>query len=405
MALNAVQVLAALPTTDTILPMRIEIVSSLDQVPAAAWNSLVQDNNPFVRHEFLAALEHHGCIGEAFGWLPRHVLAYQDGCLVGAMPLYEKYNTYGEFVFDHAWAEAYKRHGMRYYPKLVSAIPYTPATGQRLLSLPGLEAKVYPALLGTATHLAQELKCSSVHWLFPQAQEQDWLAGQGLFVRHDCQFQWRNFGYQDFGDFLDTFSSKKRKNVKQERRKVNDAGVELRVLDGQTATAADWEQFAFFYRHTFESKWGTPTLNEGFFREVAQALPDQILLILADKDKQCIAGSLMFRSDTRLYGRHWGCTEYFDSLHFEACYYQGIEYCIQHGLQVFEPGAQGEHKVPRGFIPTLTRSSHWLASDAFHQAVRQHTLHEQRSVAHYMQAVREHMPYREDFIRERIFPD
>ena len=382
--------------------MHIQIISNLDQVSQAAWNALVQDNNPFVRYEFLAALEHHGCVSKAFGWLPRHIAIFEQDELIGAMPLYEKYNSYGEFVFDHAWAEAYKQHHLRYYPKLVSAIPYTPASGQRLLAKQGLEAEIYPILLQSALQLAADLKMSGVHWLFPLAQEQDWLSSQHLITRHDCQFHWRNFNYQSFDDFLETFSSKKRKNVKQERRKVQEAGVELRILDGHTATAQDWERFAFFYQHTFESKWGIPTLNEGFFKEVAAKLPDQVLLIMADKDQQCIAGSLMFRSDTRLYGRHWGCTEYFDSLHFEACYYQGIEYCIRHQLQVFEPGAQGEHKVPRGFIPTLTRSSHWLLQPDFQAAIQKHSLYEQRSVAQYMQSVLEHLPYREDFIAEHL---
>lgn len=382
--------------------MHIQIISHLDQVSRSAWNALVQDNNPFVRYEFLAALEHHGCVGKNFGWLPRHILVYDEAELIGAMPLYEKYNSYGEFVFDHAWAEAYKRHQMRYYPKLVSAIPYTPASGQRLLAKAGREAEVYPLLLASALQLAETLQASGVHWLFPLTEEQTWLNQQQLITRHDCQFHWRNFGYSCFDDFLETFSSKKRKNVKQERRKVQEAGVDLRILDGHSATAKDWERFAFFYQHTFESKWGIPTLNEGFFKEIAANLPEQVLLIMADKDQECIAGSLMFRSDTRLYGRHWGCTEYFDSLHFEACYYQGIEYCIRHQLQVFEPGAQGEHKVARGFIPTLTRSSHWLASPAFQQAVRQHTTYEQGSVAEYMQSVYEHLPYRDEFIAQKI---
>lgn len=384
--------------------MQIQIISNLDQVSRSAWNALVQDNNPFVRYEFLAALEHHHCVSRKFGWLPRHIVIYEGSDLIGAMPLYEKYNSYGEFVFDHAWAEAYKHHKLRYYPKLVSAIPYTPASGQRLLAKQGQEAEVYPILLESALQLAENLQASGVHWLFPLSHEQDWLGQQQLFTRHDCQFHWRNFGYQSFDDFLETFSSKKRKNVKQERRKVKEAGVELRVLDGHTATAADWERFAFFYQHTFESKWGIPTLNEGFFKEVATNLPDQVILVMADKEGECIAGSLMFRSETKLYGRHWGCTEYFDSLHFEACYYQGIEYCIKHQLQVFEPGAQGEHKVPRGFIPTLTRSSHWIASPAFQQAIHQHTLYEQRSVAEYMQAVYAHLPYREEFIAEHLPP-
>lgn len=374
--------------------MRIEILATLDAVAPEQWNALVQDNNPFLRHEFLAALEHHQCVGKKFGWLPCHIAIYEQQQLVAALPLYEKYNSYGEFVFDQSWAQAYHQHGMAYYPKLVAAIPYTPASGQRFLVQAGREAELYPLLLQSALQMAQELKASGFHCLFPLAEQQDWLEQQHLIVRHDCQFHWHNRGYATFEDFLATFSAKKRKNVKQERRKVAETGVQLRLLDGHTATEKDWQRFAFFYEHTFESKWGIPTLNYGFFREVAQRLPDQVVLVMVDNQYDCIAGSLMFRSQTRLFGRHWGCTEYFDSLHFEACYYQGIEYCIQQGLQVFEPGAQGEHKVARGFIPTLTRSSHWLTDERFRPAIRRHTLLEQRGVADYMQAIQEHSPYR-----------
>ena len=374
--------------------MRIEILATLDAVAPEQWNALVQDNNPFLRHEFLAALEHHQCVGKKFGWLPCHIAIYEQQQLVAALPLYEKYNSYGEFVFDQSWAQAYHQHGMAYYPKLVAAIPYTPASGQRFLVQAGREAELYPLLLQSALQMAQELKASGFHCLFPLAEQQDWLEQQHLIVRHDCQFHWHNRGYATFEDFLATFSAKKRKNVKQERRKVAETGVQLRLLDGHTATDQDWQRFAFFYEHTFESKWGIPTLNYGFFREVAQRLPDQVVLVMVDNRHDCIAGSLMFRSQTRLFGRHWGCTEYFDSLHFEACYYQGIEYCIQQGLQVFEPGAQGEHKVARGFIPTLTRSSHWLTDERFRPAIRRHTLLEQRGVADYMQAIQEHSPYR-----------
>ncbi len=378
--------------------MQINILSSLDSVAVDQWNALVHDANPFLRHEFLAALEHHGCLEiDGFRWQPRHIAVYEHDVLIAALPLYEKTHTYGEFVFDHAWAQAYQQHGMQYFPKLVSCIPYTPASGQRLLVQAGREAELFPVLLSAVMQTAEALECSSFHCLFPPAEQLDWLAQQGLTVRHDCQFHWRNAGYATFEDFLAMLTPKKRKNIRQERRKVADAGVTLRALDGHTATAADWERFAFFYQHTFESKWGIPTLNLGFFREMAQALGEQVLLILADnREGECIAGSLMFRSATRLYGRHWGCTQNVDSLHFEACYYQGIDYCIQHGLQIFEPGAQGEHKIPRGFIPTLTRSAHWLREGTFRQAVARHAAYEQHSVADYMRSAAEHLPYRAD---------
>lgn len=376
--------------------MYIEILDRIAQLPADQWNALVQDANPFLQHAFLAALEQHGCVGENFGWLPRHIAVFENSVLVAAMPLYEKHNSYGEFVFDQAWANAYQQHGLRYFPKLVSSIPYTPASGQRLLVQAGREAELYPVLLAAASRLADTLEASGVHYLFPVAGQLDWLQQQGLIIRHDCQFHWHNADYRHFDDFLARLTPKKRKNVKQERRKVQEAGIALRLLDGNTATAADWAAFAFFYRLTFEGKWGLPTLNEGFFAAMAQALGGQVVLVMADKhDGECIAGALMFRSATRLYGRHWGCSEYFDSLHFEACYYQGIAYCIRHGLQVFEPGAQGEHKVPRGFVPTLTRSAHGLRDARFHAAAQRHAQYEQEGVARYMAQMNQHSPYRD----------
>jgi len=376
--------------------VNINIHTCIADIPAKSWNALVQDNNPFLRHEFLLALEQHHCVGKAFGWLPCHIALYEKDILVAAMPLYEKYNSYGEFVFDHAWAEAYQQAGLAYFPKLVSSIPYTPASGQRLLIEADRFEQLAPILLKTVLEFAEQEKYSSLHFLFPLAEQQDWLQKQeqGFFTRHDCQFHWHNQNYQCFDDFLATLTAKKRKNIRQERKRVEKSGVQLRVLDGFTATATDWEHFATFYLRTFEEKWGTPTLNVGFFKQVAQTLPKQVVLVLADYEEQCIAGSLMFCSDTTLYGRHWGCIEYIDKLHFEACYYQGIEYCIQHQISLFEPGAQGEHKVARGFVPTLTRSSHWLMPNPFQQAIERYALHEQEAIADYIQRCRQHLPYK-----------
>lgn len=385
--------------------MRVEIIPGLEQITPDAWNALVQDNNPFLRHEFLIALERHGCVGASFGWIPRHITVYnEDDDLIGAMPLYEKYNSYGEFVFDHAWAGAYEQHNLEYYPKLVSAIPYTPASGQRLLCKSELEGEIFPVLIKTVMHLAEKLEVSSFHCLFPLQDQQKFMNDCGLLARHDCQFHWHNHQYKTFDDFLAQLSSKKRKNIRQERRKVAQANIELKVLNGHSATEEDWERFAFFYTHTFESKWGTPTLNQGFFSEVASHLPDQVVLVMAYQNEECIAGSLMFASDTRLFGRHWGCTEHIDCLHFEACYYQGIEYCIAHGLQVFEPGAQGEHKVPRGFVPVRTESSHWLASDVFRGPIERYTAQEREAVAEYIASMWKHVPYRKEVIDPLFTP-
>lgn len=375
---------------------KIEIHPRIDAIPAAAWNRLLRDDHPFLRHEFLAAMERHGCVGETFGWLPCHISVSDGDRLIGAMPLYEKHNSYGEFVFDHAWAEAYQRLGMRYFPKLVCAVPYTPASGPRLLVEAGREGEVIGLLAATARRLAERSSASGLHWLFPEAHEHSALAdGEGVFTRHDCQFHWENRGYGDFDDFLAALSAKKRKNIRQERRKVIDAGVTLRRLDGHGASEADWRHFARFYERTFESKWGMPTFNLGFFLEVARRLPERVVLVLADNARgECVAGALMYRDDEVLYGRHWGCVEEIDCLHFEACYYQGIEYCIEQGLKRFEPGAQGEHKLPRGFLPTLTRSAHWLVDERLRPAVADFCERERGAVADYMARLVASSPYR-----------
>lgn len=375
--------------------LELKTHTRIAEIPAAQWNNLVVDNNPFVKHEFLHALEAHNCVGEQFGWLPRHLAAYQHGKLVGAMPLYEKYNSYGEFVFDHAWADAWARAGLPYFPKLVSAVPYTPARGQRLLCQSTDSEKVAPQLLQYAKTILHREQMSGLHILFPLPEEQNWLSQQNMLVRHDCQFHWHNRDYKDFDDFLGTLAAKKRKNIRQERNSVRKSQVSFRVLDGHSATDTDWEDFTRFYINTFNSKWGTATLNSGFFKQVAAALPESIVLVLADRNETCIAGSLMYRSDSTLYGRFWGCDEHVDKLHFEACYYQGIEYCIEHGLQHFEPGAQGEHKIARGFVPTLTQSSHYLIDNPFQQSIERYVEHEQEAVAEYMRSCNKHIPYKE----------
>jgi predicted N-acyltransferase len=314
------------------------------------------------------------------------------------MPLYEKHNSYGEFVFDHAWAEAYQRSKLRYYPKLVSAVPYTPAMGQRLLAKPEDEAEIFPLLIEATITLAREMGMSSFHCLFPTPEQHHFLESTNLspplMTRHDCQFHWRNQGYRSFDDFLDQLTQKKRKNIRQQRKRVTDSAVEIRVLDGHTATAEDWHHFTHFYNRTFAEKWGMATFNEGFFKEVAEKLPEQIVLMLADHQGQTIAGALSYRSDTTLYGRHWGCIEEIDMLHFELCYYQGIEYAIKEGLKIFEPGAQGEHKIARGFLPTLTRSSHWVADVRFQVPIRDHVAHERTAVDNYISELASTTPYK-----------
>lgn len=378
------------------LSLTVEFHSSLQEVDADEWNALVQNNNPFVRYEFLSAMEAHACVGEHFGWIPTHLMARRGEELVAAMPLYKKLNSYGEFVFDHSWAEAWQRAGLDYFPKLVSAVPYTPAVGQRMLVKPGLESQSYPLMWQATRALAEELKASSVHWLFPSAGNLEYLMGRGAVIRHDCQYHWRNQGYTSFEEFLGRLSARKRKNIRREQRKVQEAGVTLRRLNGHTASGQDWADFALFYNRLFDEKWGMATFNQAFFQAVARALPDQVLLVLADLDGECIAGSLMYLSDTTLYGRHWGCSTEIDSLHFEACYYQGIEFCIERGLEAFEPGAQGEHKLARGFEPVQTRSAHWIAEQGFRSSIERFARFERQGVREYMGRLQSQSPFRKD---------
>ncbi len=375
--------------------MKIIIHKNINEIAVSTWNTLVIDNNPFLQHEFLAALENHGCVSDQYGWTPCHIAIYSNNKLIGAMPLYEKHNSYGEFVFDHAWADAYQRSGFNYFPKLVSSIPYTPATGQRLLAIENQQEEIFGLLLKTAQQLCEQKNYSGFHCLFPTQKQHKWLTQQNLLTRYDCQFHWHNNDYSSFDDFLATLTAKKRKNIRQERRRVEQSNITLRCLDGHTATDKDWKDFTLFYNQTFAEKHGMATLNYGFFHEVAQKLPQHILLVLADTEAgECIAGSLMFVSDTTLYGRHWGAIEQVDKLHFEACYYQGIEYCIEHNIQHFEPGAQGEHKIARGFLPTLTQSSHWLNNSPFQASIEQFVQHEQDAIKRYIDSLKS--PYKEN---------
>ena len=362
-------------------------------IPVAQWNALIRGNYPFLQHAFLMALEKCGCVGERVGWIPRHLVCVNDNQIMAAMPLYEKHNSWGEFVFDHAWADAYQHYGVEYYPKLVNAIPFTPASGQRILLNRENDTKTAGLLVAAANTLVNEGKYSGLHCLFPDANDVAILHQQHALSRNDCQFHWHNQDYTCFDDFLNTLKSKKRKNIKQERRKVADAGIIIRRLDGTTASAGDWHDFTALYQKIYQRKYGMAAFNQQFFMDIAQAMPEQIQLVLAAQGQHCVAAALMYYDDTTLYGRHWGCQQYIDSLHFEVCYYQGIEFCIKRGLQRFDPGAQGEHKIPRGFVPTRTQSLHWMAHSPFNQAIEQFVQHEQSGVQHYIDLVNTHSPY------------
>jgi hypothetical protein len=296
-------------------------------------------------------------------------------------------------VFDWAWADALHRYGQAYYPKLVTAVPYTPATGPRLLVRGGPDADtIRRQLIGVARRLVDDSGLSTAHWLFCEAGDIRQLHEDGMLLRFDLQFHWHNRGYRDFDDFLQHFSSKKRKNVRRERRKVSDAGIRVETIPGAELDETQWRILYDFYRITFLKKSGTPTLSSGFFRAMAHRL----LAIFAIHHDDIVAGAICFEGSDTLYGRHWGCYRDFDSLHFEVCYYAGIEYCIRNGLQHFEPGAQGEHKVARGFSPVKTWSAHYVRDRDFREAIRRHLQHESRALDDYQLMLNSSEPYKSD---------
>ncbi|MGE5153986.1 MAG: GNAT family N-acetyltransferase [Bdellovibrio bacteriovorus] len=371
--------------------------AAIAEIPAADWNRLVDPDTPFLRHEFLAAMERHGCVGEALGWIPHHLaLRDRDGGLVAAAPCYIKLNSYGELVFDWAWADAYRRHGIPYYPKLVVASPYTPATGPRLLVGPEADRQgLGRALIQGAVAAAERLGVSSLHWLFTTDAETGLLEDQGHLRRLGCQFHWNNAGYGSFDDLLGTFTAEKRKKVKRERRRVEESSLRLRRVPGDQVTEREWGQFHRLYQDTFDRHGGIPTLTLPFFREIGETMGRQILLVFAYHGHEMVAAAFNLVGNRSLFGRHWGCVKDFHSLHFEACYYQGLEHCIATGLARFEPGAQGEHKVSRGFLPTPTWSAHWIADGRFRQAIGRFLDQETHAMVDYLEEMRRHSPYRE----------
>ena len=376
--------------------MHTPVVSSIKEIPARDWNRVAGTSHPFLRYEFLVALETHGCVGEAQGWVPQHITAFDDGKLVGIVPLYQKDNSYGEFVFDWAWADAYHRAGIAYYPKLVASIPYTPVTGSRLLVHPDSDrSAVSHALIDRALLLMEETHSSSLHWLFTNEADTAALVDKGFMRRTSCHFHWHNDGYASFDDFLGRLSSRKRKKIRRERRYVEEAGVQMKIVHGNEASNEQWQAMHYFYRSTFQKKSGVPTLTLEFFREISRTMGEQIILVFASHGQRLVAGAIMLRSDDALYGRHWGCLEEFNSLHFEACYYQGIEYCIDNRLALFEPGAQGEHKISRGFLPSYTWSAHQVVNEQFREAIRRYLLQEHELMVDYHTDLMKTSPFRE----------
>lgn len=368
----------------------IELCTNLGDVAAAEWDRLT-DDHPALRHAFLHALHETGCATAATGWIPRYLLLRRAGTLAAAMPLYLKTHSYGEYVFDWAWAEAYERHRLAYYPKLVCAIPFTPVSGPRLLAASEADRV---RLLHAALALARDEERSSLHVLFADAAQAREIARQGLLLRRTVQFHWVNQAYPDFEAFLGAMNHEKRKKIRQERRKVRDTGVRFVHLKGDEAGVEDWAFFYDCYRRTYRQHGGSPYLTRSFFSRIARSMPNEVLLMIGHVGAERLCASLHLVGGGRLYGRYWGTQRFVPGLHFEACYYQAIDYCITHGIATFEGGAQGEHKLARGLEPVATFSNHWLAHPAFAHAVEDFLVRETRGVEAYLDELTERAPFK-----------
>jgi predicted N-acyltransferase len=371
----------------------LRVLSSLGSAAPAVWDALHDGRNPFVSHAFLAGLEIHGCLRERWGWTPHHLGLWDGDTLVAAAPGYLKSNSHGEFVFDHAWARAYAHYGQDYYPKWLCAAPYSPVTGPRLLAR---DDAARTALVRAIPDLVRAAGCSSAHANFVEpADAATFDAEDGWMARVDVQYHWQNeAGWHDFDAYLAAMDHKHRKNIRQERAKVTRAGVSFRVLHGDEADDADLAAMYGFYLQTFAEYGNSPALTLDFLRHLARTMPRQLVLVLADHDGETIAGALCLRGGDTLYGRYWGATRTLPGLHFETCYYQGIDYCLREGLTRFEPGAQGEHKIARGFLPVETHSRHWVADAGFADALSRWCEEDRIAVRAYAQQIAGHTPFR-----------
>jgi uncharacterized protein len=372
----------------------IRVTDNLANIPNSQWDALV-DGNPTLKHAWLQSMIDADCTTVATGWLPQFILLSREldmvETLVGAVPLYMKNHSYGEYVFDWAWAEAYQRAGLDYYPKLLSAIPFTPCSGARILALNDIDKAI---LIDALIDIAKNSEVSSLHVLFATDDENAALAAKGLMARHAVQFHWQNAGYATFDDFLSCMNHDKRKKIRQERKAVANAGVTLQRKVGSEITALDWDFFTRCYVGTYRAHRSTPYLNRAFFGLIGERMPDNILLVIASRNGVPIAASLNLFSDTTLYGRYWGTTEFVSGLHFETCYYQTLEFCIERGIQVFEGGAQGEHKLARGFKPVACQSAHWIRDPRFKNAVSEFLRRESSGIERYVDELSEHAPFK-----------
>ena len=374
--------------------LELSFHTSLAEIEASEWNALAGLSDPFTRYEFLSALEKHNCVGQEYGWYPYHLAVRdQDHTLIGACPLYIKTNSYGEFVFDWSWASAYERAQLEYYPKMVCSVPYNPVTGARLLCAAKDIKKI---MVEQIIKLGEQMKMSGVHFLFTNQEDTQICEDLDLQQRLGCQYHWHNHNYRDFDDFIASFVSRKRKKVKRERRKVQEQNISFELITGDQASPQQIATAHKYYVSTFDRKSGLPTLSLGFFKQIASTMGQQLLFIFALYENSPIACAICFKSDDTLFGRFWGCEQEYDSLHFETCFYQGIDYCIAHKLQRFEPGAQGEHKITRGFLPTKTRSMHWIAHPQFRTPIYEFCQREIKGINHQCSELMSLSPYRDD---------
>ncbi|MFZ1991812.1 MAG: GNAT family N-acetyltransferase [Alphaproteobacteria bacterium] len=378
----------------------VRIVERLADIPAAKWDALANPDeahfDPFLTHAFLSACEESGSATRRTGWRPQHlIIEDKNGALEAAMPLYIKTHSRGEYIFDHGWANAFERAGGHYYPKLLCAVPFTPATGQRLLTRVGGDRDLLERqLLAGAIELCQRADASSFHINFPNQEQYDRLGALGLLQRTDQQFMWQNHGYETFDDFLGELASRKRKAIKREREGAVEGGITIEHVTGKDLTEAHWDAFFQFYTDTGSRKWGSPYLNRKFFSLINETIPDRILLVMCKRAGRYIAGALNFIGGEALYGRYWGAIEHHNFLHFETCYYQAIDFAIQHKIGRVEAGAQGSHKLARGYLPTKTYSLHFIRDPGFADAVKRYLAEERREVDQHIDELSDYGPFR-----------
>lgn len=375
----------------------VKVFSSINDLEAEAWDACAGGDDPFLSHAFLAALEDSGSVAPQTGWMPRHLAVMGDDgeTIIGCAPLYLKSHSYGEFVFDWGWADAYERAGGRYYPKLQAAVPFTPVTGRRLLLAPGAPAEIADLVASAMIQLAEQLKVSSVHVTFPTESEWERLGRLGMLTRTGSQYHWQNPGYTCFDDFLDRLSSRKRKAIRKERAAVTAQSVVLRTLTGADIEERHWDAFYGFYRNTSDRKWGNAYLNRSFFLRLGEVMADRVVLVMAeDGQGRPVGGALNLMGGDTLFGRYWGCQERYRFLHFEACYYRAMDFAIARGLKRVEAGAQGEHKIQRGYLPIPTYSAHWIADLRFREAVQRFLADERMAVDHEIRVLSAGSPFR-----------